>query len=194
MILLKFLERFLPTDFSNDRHNQKLIHNPVKHLRRSFPRKKKRLSVINYVCKMLHLRCFTGFWVHLSPQRIINIFLWKFCRYIFLIESDWSVKLLDWNRLDCATCSLNLIGLCCLLIESDWSDVLVDWNRLGCATCWLNLIGLCCLLIESEWSVLLVDWIWLMCAAWWGVAAEIEWNVDHNYLLMGYACSEIWIT
>ena len=40
MILLKFLERFLPTDFSNDRHNQKLIHNPVKHLRRSFPRKK----------------------------------------------------------------------------------------------------------------------------------------------------------
>ena len=36
MLLLKLLERFRSTDFSNDRHNQKLIHNPVKHLRWSF--------------------------------------------------------------------------------------------------------------------------------------------------------------
>ena len=129
MIILKFLERFLPTDFSNDRHNQKLIHNPVKHLRWSFPRKKPRLSVINYVCKMLHLRCFTGFWVRLSPQRIINIFLWKFCRYI-----------LDWIRLVCCASWLKQIRLCYLLIESDWSVLFVDWIWLVWCACWLKQI------------------------------------------------------
>ena len=59
--------------------HQRLIQNPVEHIRWSFLRNSSRLSAVNYFCKKLHVRCSTGFWIRLctnsceTPFSAINL-------------------------------------------------------------------------------------------------------------------------
>ena len=59
VILLMILKRFLET-------LQRCIQNPLEYLRRSIYRKWSTAEIKKlYFCEKLHLRCSTGFWIHL---------------------------------------------------------------------------------------------------------------------------------